>query len=60
MLEWETKSKFVSWNLHALRKTSAYFKTAEYPVACHRDEAISNSKTKNTAGLAPLDSLLSF
>jgi len=34
-----------------------YFKTAEYLVACHRDEAISNSETKNTAELAPPDSL---
>jgi len=34
------------------------FQDDEYPVACHRDEAISNSETKNTAGLAPSDSLL--
>jgi len=34
------------------------FQNGEYLVACHRDEAISNIKIKNTKGLAPLDSLL--
>ena len=34
------------------------FQDGEYPVACFGDEAISNSETKNTAGLAPPDSLL--
>jgi len=45
---------------HALRKISAYFKTAEYLGACFEDEAISNIKIKNTTGLAPLDSLLLY
>ena len=43
---------------HDLRKTSTYFKTAEYLGACFEDEAISNIKIKNTKGLTPSDSLL--
>jgi len=34
------------------------FQDGEYLVVCHKGEAISNSETKNTAGLALLDSLL--
>ena len=54
------KKQFRARSVTPLRFPHSLFQDGEYLGACSEDEAISNSETKNTAELAPPDSLFMF